>query len=189
MFRYRHEGWQFTSTSPHTRGDVPRHAVADDRRALFSPHTWGCSVRGPPTSRGRSLLPTHVGMFRSCPSREFRTASSPHTRGDVPRHEYELAECERFSPHTWGCSGRTFRGHCRHPLLPTHVGMFRQSPKSSTTTSSSPHTRGDVPWLKRMMQEIPDFSPHTWGCSGLRPSPGCAARLLPTHVGMFRHTA
>ena len=172
--------------SPHTRGDVPLTNGARFALGVFSPHTWGCSGGAEERGAMTSLLPTHVGMFRRAPTRERLGASSPHTRGDVPAIDQARRNLIRFSPHTWGCSVLACRIFLFCALLPTHVGMFRGFGLSSRNSSTSPHTRGDVPTFCEREVHRGDFSPHTWGCSWPRYPAATWLRLLPTHVGMFR---
>src|SRR5271165_3319886 len=91
-----------------------------------------------------------------------------------------------FSPHTWGCSGLPAGFVSAGLVLPTHVGMFRGITLTGAQYICSPHTRGDVPIAKEVTSGQKSFSPHTWGCSGPAGRYMLSARVLPTHVGMFR---
>ena len=131
--------------SPHTRGDVPIMTARVAPRPHFSPHTWGCSGSQGEVDAVDSLLPTHVGMFRSRVARPRSSRTSPHTRGDVPSSGCAVRPVGSFSPHTWGCSEGRRRSREARSLLPTHVGMFRVHNPKRRPRNSSPHTRGDVP--------------------------------------------
>ena len=151
---------------PHTRGDVPTYSYFDVPTVLFSPHTWGCSVRRTPDRDSATVFPTHVGMFRR--GRGTTTARScfPHTRGDVPGFSNGFQDRQR--------------------VFPTHVGMFRSANELQHSDMRFPHTRGDVPWLVVGCESGPKFSPHTWGCSAAARARPSASTVFPTHVGMFR---
>jgi len=64
--------------------------------------------------------------------------------------------------------------------------MFREYPDSEHLRGRFPHARGDVPHLVCVFQNLNQFSPRAWGCSGL--DCVCPSRLqvFPTRVGMFR---
>ena len=49
-----------------------------------------------------------------------------------------------------------------------------------------PHSRGDVPALRRRSRILCAFSPLTWGCSGHGIYLDREFCVFPTHVGMFR---
>ena len=132
------------------------------------------------------LLPTPVGMFRTCGPRPGRRDPSPHARGDVPCHTGTRPWNCNFSPRPWGCSVPRAGSGGDGALLPTPVGMFRGSRRRSWRPRLSPHARGDVPAAPAVSEEEAVFSPRPWGCSGrLRRRPARRA-LLPTPVGMFR---
>ena len=54
---------------PRIRGDVPDDQEIDLNRAMFSPHTRGCSYRIPVRKLRFRVFPAYAGMFRStlCP--------------------------------------------------------------------------------------------------------------------------
>src|SRR5208337_3568893 len=91
--------------SPHTRGDGPRHAWRLMPPMSFSPHAWGWSVTMPVDVGRISVLPTRVGMVRTCGGLSAATLSSPHTRGDGPITASTDGGPATFSPHAWGWSG------------------------------------------------------------------------------------
>ena len=94
------------------------------------------------------VFPTHVGMFRREAWLVATTAGFPHARGDVP-------------------IGRK-RATRSHPVFPTHVGMFPAIEAGHQQQQSFPHARGDVPMNTNENESAAQFSPRTWGCSGLR---------------------
>ena len=49
---------------PRIRGDVPRRAQAEYVKALFSPHTRGCSVMAAFRGGDDGVFPAYAGMFR-----------------------------------------------------------------------------------------------------------------------------
>ena len=125
-------------------------------------------------------------MFRTGPLDRDDLAASPHARGDVPAFVLLWPIFLRFSPRPWGCSAaRSWSRQVRY-LLPTPVGMFRNTSRDRSAQRPSPHARGDVPFILVDIPPPQSFSPRPWGCSFRR----CLLRrrvpLLPTPVGMFR---
>ena len=112
--------------------------------------------------------------------------SFPHTRGDVPNSGTERSPRSKFSPHTWGCSGRGSGRTARRSVFPTHVGMFRSQIPTIVSSFGFPHTRGDVPMPSTRARSALMFSPHTWGCSASALAYLVPIDVFPTHVGMFR---
>src|SRR5208337_2250158 len=93
-----------TLRSPHTRGDGPNTTTGFATINWFSPHAWGWSEKAKPDAEGHLVLPTRVGMVRSCGCHRGSWRRSPHTRGDGPRHAWRLMPPMSFSPHAWGWS-------------------------------------------------------------------------------------
>ena len=187
MFRQVRSSSRSVIPSPHARGDVPPALFPHSRGDVFSPRPWGCSGRGRSGVDNSRLLPTPVGMFRRARGRGRRTRASPHARGDVPSHTINTCAFSSFSPRPWGCSCPIPSSWEPRHLLPTPVGMFRRELAGSRTAVSSPHARGDVPYLPSPVVPPSAFSPRPWGCSGRRPGRRPGRRLLPTPVGMFRN--
>ena len=132
----------------------------------FSPRPWGCSVADSRSKPWQTLLPTPVGMFRDTRRTIKGALTSPHARGDVPRHNIGRALVKHFSPRPWGCS----------LVLVIEPDPWR----------ASPHARGDVPSHHRQTRSQTPFSPRPWGCSAPSCRPSFCGSLLPTPVGMFR---
>ena len=172
--------------SPHTRGDVPGHALALSSVQPFSPHAWGCPASRSPPGNCCSVLPTRVGMSRNRPRNAGTWAGSPHTRGDVPPSVVVVAPHAVFSPHAWGCPGAGGKPPHRPWVLPTRVGMSRVFGNGASSGRSSPHTRGDVPKTRFGRHQMTSFSPHAWGCPNRRGAVRQDPGVLPTRVGMSR---
>ena len=64
--------------------------------------------------------------------------------------------------------------------------MFRLDFVHVVCFLGSPHTRGDVPELRCVIQAKATFSPHAWGCSDSGAGRPTHTSVLPTRVGMFR---
>ena len=186
MFRTDRPAYQQPFRFPHERGDVPRLAARGKLTPTFSPRAWGCSVARPVRMPQRHVFPTSVGMFRWRLARFNICCRSPHTRGDVPNAPTMAAPAVKFSPHAWGCSVLDVANVTRRIVLPTRVGMFRQTLARQDQGQSSPHTRGDVPRLATHRKKSTTFSPHAWGCSAERRAARPPRPVLPTRVGMFR---
>src|SRR5208282_4516492 len=71
-------------------------------------------------------------------------------------------------------------------VLPTRVGMVRQTQLLWAVPAGSPHTRGDGPVYPHLFDAKNPFSPHAWGWSEITPAPGRHPPVLPTRVGMVR---
>ena len=172
--------------SPHPRGDGPMTSEVLVVDIEFSPPAWGWSA----TFRGRKtsleVLPTRVGMVRTCGLREILAGRSPHPRGDGPCSSFTVQFTPAFSPPAWGWSaGDGCQFHSQR-VLPTRVGMVRISLFELVLTVSSPHPRGDGPPCSTNLSPLFPFSPPAWGWSepiGLRGDP---VLVLPTRVGMVR---
>ena len=97
---------RLAGSSPHTRGDGPHSDASTEREPRFSPHAWGWSVSLAQRNGMRVVLPTRVGMVRSCWMTVGTGLCSPHTRGDGPEYSYD-----------------SYTGNV---VLPTRVGMVRK---------------------------------------------------------------
>ncbi len=153
---------------------------------VFSPHAWGWSGRICDTLCRLGVLPTRVGMVRLEPWLACIAESSPHTRGDGPEWLQIGLVLAMFSPHAWGWSVTTSTNSTNNEVLPTRVGMVRQTGLGLRVGRRSPHTRGDGPTLDCSALRLSLFSPHAWGWSARR---GCRQRpkaVLPTRVGMVQ---
>ena len=166
MFRMIRRIISISTSSPHTRGDVPYCGYTVENNLI--------------------VLPTRVGMFRRCKTRRAIQTGSPHTRGDVPDEQLKLAREKLFSPHAWGCSVMAASNVVRVVVLPTRVGMFHVPRSIFNRNHSSPHTRGDVPYNANALPPSWAFSPHAWGCSEGQAADVVGGVVLPTPVGMFR---
>ncbi len=174
------------SRSPHPRGDGPRCIMVCFPGHVFSPPAWGWSGFRCPSHPETGVLPTRVGMVRCFLGTMTPEPSSPHPRGDGP----SCGERERwgwwFSPPAWGWSANEIAVALCQVVLPTRVGMVRQSPRSGREAPRSPHPRGDGPAEYQSQWHYRLFSPPAWGWSVNAPgSPVCRA-VLPTRVGMVR---
>src|SRR5439155_13712073 len=71
-------------------------------------------------------------------------------------------------------------------VLPTRVGMVRNSGRNGAQIGRSPHTRGDGPYVTRAQSAGAEFSPHAWGWSAEGGTHPAWIPVLPTRVGMVR---
>ena len=130
----------------------------------------------------------------------------PRIRGDVPGKADRIADAEKFSPHTRGCSVReivegamsSVSPHTRgcsvayfygiHPgrVFPAYAGMFRLSRVSLLLSASFPRIRGDVPRTPEHPAPQRPFSPHTRGCSASGRHVSPFDLVFPAYAGMFR---
>ena len=175
--------------APHPRGDGPETGICCLFRDGCSPPAWGWSAQRRARTAHGPVLPTRVGMVRST-CREWREEQgAPHPRGDGP---YSIARVQRLfrcSPPAWGWSGLKARKARASGVLPTRVGMVRNSARSDSNAAGAPHPRGDGPACARLQSGSIPCSPPAWGwsaqnCRRHHPSP-----VLPTRVGMVRTLA
>ncbi len=172
--------------SPHPRGDGPYLSKASRIPALFSPPAWGWSAFWLTEHGTQLVLPTRVGMVRGNPQIHVAELRSPHPRGDGPGWGLPDDEPGLFSPPAWGWSVANVL--MRNPLqvLPTRVGMVRGNRDDAFLGRSSPHPRGDGPWVPRDRWRSGQFSPPAWGWSVKLSAPNGGGLVLPTRVGMVR---
>jgi hypothetical protein len=136
-------------THPHARGGAPHGGEPAVRRAV--------------------LIPTHVGVHRSCTCCSTRRAPHPHARGGAPAVHERGRAGGASSPRTWGCTDTRDRRAIETPLIPTHVGVYRDRVREHGRPHAHPHARGGAPDMRQKPVSIPS--------------------LIPTHVGVHRTTA
>ena len=137
---------------------------------MYSPHTWGWTVRAPSRLPRPLVFPTHVGMDRFLYIKTMCQCGIPHTRGDGPKVAYPNSYLPEYSPHTWGWTGHSPSRRMSVRVFPTHVGMDRHITWSLGCLGCIPHTRGDGPTCEGKVVEVDGYSPHTWGWTA-NPSP------------------
>src|SRR5271157_165386 len=71
-------------------------------------------------------------------------------------------------------------------VLPTCVGMVRESMTALAFVRRSPHVRGDGPQVHLHSRLAEPFSPRAWGWSANRRIRLSREKVLPTCVGMVR---
>ena len=134
------------------------------------------------------VLPTRVGMVLTVDELAAAAMGSPHPRGDGPSSPIGLRRGCWFSPPAWGWSSRSSRSRLSWIVLPTRVGMVLANGLTPAHNHGSPHPRGDGPATAEVMRSAVQFSPPAWGWSLLRSGPHAVGRVLPTRVGMVRHS-
>ncbi len=161
MVREEKDDDVWVDSSPHPRGDGPSASGVLVCCVLFSPPTWGWSALGTGIGNVVGVLPTHVGMVRAGGIVTKTRYGSPHPRGDGPRCASPVLAVRLFSPPTWGWSGMREAFLRNRLVLPTHVGMVRQSDPLSEHRPGSPHPRGDGPMSCSYVTAARRFSPPT----------------------------
>ncbi len=114
----------------------------------------------------RSVVPTHVGVYRRAVVAGRVGDRCPHARGGVPTVPSPNVRTSSLSPRTWGCTARAIT--CKRPqaVVPTHVGVYRNCSLACAAPGRCPHARGGVP-----------FGAET---------PFETGPVVPTHVGVYR---
>ena len=153
---------------------------------MFSPRTWGCTVKQKTCLTKSVVFPTHVGVYRKI-NKIFNTQRKfsprtwgctdrgrafsvdkmgfPHARGGVPACGSLASFLNKFSPRTWGCTGRRCVLCKPEHVFPTHVGVYLTMVFIHIPVQSFPHARGGVPQDMLMILSCQQFSPRTWGCT------------------------
>ena len=109
----------------------------------------------------------------------------PHARGGVSRTLRVTDRLWESSPRTWGCFFYLRHPTGRHPVFPTHVGVFLSVPGGHLPGDGLPHARGGVSISLGASGAAATSSPRTWGCfSGDWPQRAVGV-VFPTHVGVF----
>ena len=134
------------------------------------------------------MLPTRVGMVRWHPHSDAAAGCAPHPRGDGPAAHGNSGGKNQCSPPAWGWSARRTQLCKWNPVLPTRVGMVRQLPARCGFGAGAPHPRGDGPLVELEQAQIRKCSPPAWGWSDPRQGRHVDRFVLPTRVGMVRHT-
>jgi len=94
-----------------------------------------------------------------------------------------------FSPRVWGWSVLGCFAKRTQYVLPTRVGMVRDSPASRSAARRSPHACGDGPHCRLALPSGAWFSPRVWGWSAPTNRRAARRHVLPTRVGMVRNFA
>src|SRR5690606_9234075 len=124
--------------------------------------------------------PTRVGVYRAKGQHATTKLRRPHARGGVPLHGGLCAGRTGSSPRAWGCSSRLSRFAVRLRVVPTRVGVYRQSVRHSSASSRRPHARGGVPWKSAWRTRSPSSSPRAWGCTVTGPHRSPPVLVVPT---------
>src|SRR5690606_40025443 len=92
------------NSRPHARGGVPGERTVATIANLSSPRAWGCTARNMIVFPCAMVVPTRVGVYRSCLTPGGSRRRRPHARGGVPRLRERGLLIEQSSPRAWGCS-------------------------------------------------------------------------------------
>ena len=153
--------------------------------SVSSPRTWGCFLLPQGERRGSLVFPTHVGVFPLIYTCHKMAEGLPHARGGVSRTLRVTDRLWESSPRTWGCFFYLRHPTGRHPVFPTHVGVFLSVPAGHLPGDGLPHARGGVSISLGASGAAATSSPRTWGCfSGDWPQRAVGV-VFPTHVGVF----
>ena len=188
MVRWRTSARRSLRSFPHTRGDGPPVPVIAKSCPAFSPHAWGWSGFHRRKITLPTVFPTRVGMVRESNPPSGALQCFPHTRGDGPPLSTLNSPTGRFSPHAWGWSVFVAVGAVGGDVFPTRVGMVRHRPALPAHRRRFPHTRGDGPQRRNLLEREGAFSPHAWGWSVLVSVVLRLPAVFPTRVGMVRLT-
>ena len=151
---------------PRARGDVPPCCGGRHSAPWFSPRTRGCSWQAATEGLSSLVFPAHAGMFRFLARWQCGIDGFPRARGDVPPPWRVLADQQRFSPRTRGCSGSIIIRPSLPYVFPAHAGMFLTGYGNEHTMTGFPRARGDVPPVKLAHNDFPI--------------------VFPAHAGMFQ---
>src|SRR5699024_7850933 len=171
---------------PHARGDGPHHQPHTQRHRQQAPRTWGWTDHQRAYTVTITAGPTHVGMDRTGGDGVDDRGRRPHARGDGPEFSKRRIMTCLQAPRTWGWTAPRRTNPGRSRAGPTHVGMDRGSPPTTSESCSRPHARGDGPVFE--LYATPPFAqaPRTWGWTGIGLLNQQEQAAGPTHVGMDR---
>ena len=172
--------------SPHTRGGGPPDAWYEVLRPMFSPHAWGWTDVTQTRIAELAVLPTRVGVDRiagMCSAR--RSAFSPHAWGWTAEVGAS-PDGAAFSPHAWGWTTNKLVGAVALTVLPTRVGVDRDSSDNWRCSRGSPHTRGGGPRIHLGSTGQGVVLPTRVGVDRYALRMGRRRCVLPTRVGVDR---
>ena len=150
---------------------------------MYSPHAWGWTDPGDRADGIISVFPTRVGMDRLTPQKGVKMKSIPHTRGDGPSSDQVPVLLPVYSPHVWGWTAACNNPEHRDLVFPTRVGMDRSLGYSAILPCRIPHTRGDGPLSRQLVNEYGMYSPHAWGLKIFCRITDVDYAVFPTRVG------
>ncbi len=113
------------ASCPHARGGGPAMAGVKGRSGRLSPRTWGWTVAQKTGRLPFGVVPTHVGVDRSCAPRAGGCRCCPHARGGGPRTATGRDAVSTLSPRTWGWTDVLRPASFLVRVVPTHVGVDR----------------------------------------------------------------
>jgi len=152
----------------------------------LSPRMWGCTGIGPPSDLNISIVPTHVGVYRNSCCYRIYYQNCPHACGGVPFGSWSCCQDSSLSPRMWGCTD-TLELHFDSSLIvPTHVGVYRESFLHCLWQDNCPHACGGVPCFLKVQLLSYVLSPRMWGCTEIWFFWVASSSIVPTHVGVYR---
>ena len=171
---------------PRTRGDVPGRRGSNKIGSWFPPHTRGCTGVISGESLPQSVSPAHAGMYPGYKRIGRTPRGFPRTRGDVPMNNQGILVNGTFPPHTRGCTPSGPGGGDSTGVSPAHAGMYRHWRGRTREHPGFPRTRGDVPHDFNALGLVPEFPPHTRGCTLGSIRLRERVNVSPAHAGMYR---
>ncbi len=134
---------------------------------------------------GRSVFPTHVGVFPKQGDMLDQICSLPHARGGVSPSHLQPRPNRTSSPRTWGCFHINHGERYALVVFPTHVGVFLAARRAALPGGGLPHARGGVSFTPMERSFCVESSPRTWGCFYFGVAQRRRRVVFPTHVGVF----
>ena len=189
---------------PHARGGGPNHVPAGSKppdvvptlvgvdrscrpgsaaQTSLSPRSWGWTDLGDQLASLARVVPTLAGVDRAtCAQRSLRCCC-PHARGGGPQHETRLAPYVPLSPRSWGWTALSRPTRDEQGVVPTLVGVDRQSRHAELRNPRCPHARGGGPYRVHTRHKRPWLSPRSWGWTALAASKRGPPSLSPRSWG------
>ena len=112
-------------------------------------------------------------------------SSCPHTRGDDPVLQMGQNGNSSLSPYAWGWSFFISFVLFLIQLVPIRVGMILFDEGETQMIVSCPHTRGDDPMKRKILNCGINLSPYAWGWSYPSKYRRKWRFLVPIRVGMI----
>ena len=111
---------------PHACGGVSIGFIITLSGMASSPRMWGCFRCKRFCSEGKTVFPTHVGVFLGCLVCVAGVARLPHACGGVSEEVLKKIKGIESSPRMWGCFPYFVIAPSIILVFPTHVGVFLQ---------------------------------------------------------------
>ena len=92
----------------------------------------------------------------------------------------------QLSPREWGCTVLHVKVTFDEYIVPTRVGVYRNTFDKQRFSQHCPHASGGVPNFKLKALYVQLLSPREWGCTEKTKKEREKKQIVPTRVGVYR---